>query len=86
MVATLSIMTPCFNEGENVDKLFQEICSIKEQLPDELQLELVYVDDGSSDDTYERILALSKQSPSVRYVRFRAILVKKRRCLRGWKR
>ena len=69
-MTTLSIVTPCFNEGENIERFFQEICSIKEQLPEELQLELVYVDDGSSDDTYERIYALSKKATYVKYVRF----------------
>jgi glycosyltransferase involved in cell wall biosynthesis len=44
-----SIIIPAFNEGENLRLLLDEI---KTKLEDKLQIEIIVVDDGSSDGTY----------------------------------
>ncbi|MCR4784644.1 MAG: glycosyltransferase family 2 protein [bacterium] len=66
----LSIVTPCYNEGININSFFGEICSIRDKLPEQTDLELIYVDDGSRDDTFARILELAKAHDYVKYVRF----------------
>lgn len=46
----LSVVVPCFNEEENIQKIYMEIKSVLENLKD-LKWELVFVDDGSTDNT-----------------------------------
>lgn len=51
----LSIIVPCYNEKENVPKLRQEFCPIVAELSDYYQLEVVFVDDGSTDGTLQAL-------------------------------
>ncbi len=56
----LSVVVPVLNEADNVDSLVREI---GEALDAALSYEIVYVDDGSSDGTLERLRALQQQLP-----------------------
>ncbi len=47
----LSIVVPIYNEGENVEKLHAEIFSAIKK--NNLKAEIIFVDDGSSDNTVE---------------------------------
>lgn len=49
----VSIVIPCFNESEAIDSLFEALTGFADTL--ETPLEVVLVDDGSSDDTWARI-------------------------------
>lgn len=51
--AELTIVVPCFNEAENVEKFKQEVSRVI--APTGIKLELVFVDDGSKDDTMTEI-------------------------------
>lgn len=62
----LSIVVPCFNEEESVPIFFNEIQKVLE----EHNFEILYINDGSSDNTLENIKALSKENPSVKYISF----------------
>lgn len=62
----LSVVIPCFNEVENVEPSYREITN---EL-DGYSLELFYVDDGSVDGTLDKIRALAREDPRVRYVSF----------------
>ena len=54
----LSIVIPVYNESENIQALTVEIV---QALPsDKFQYEIIFVDDGSSDETPERLSALKK--------------------------
>ena len=66
----VSVIVPCFNEEETIDLFYKTITSFwKESLSDH-ELELVLVDDGSKDSTYEKMISLAKADPSVRYGSF----------------
>ncbi len=52
----LSIVVPLFNEEGNVEQLHEEIVEILEE--NNLQAEIIFVDDGSSDSTLEKIKKL----------------------------
>lgn len=54
----LSIVVPFFNEGPGVEAFDAALQPILSALPD-YQVEIVCVDDGSTDDTLERLLALA---------------------------
>ncbi|HIW21551.1 MAG TPA: glycosyltransferase family 2 protein [Candidatus Dorea intestinavium] len=45
----ISVVIPVFNEEENINILYCQICKYLDQLP--YSYELIFIDDGSSDDT-----------------------------------
>ena len=66
MVLTLSIVVPCFNEEESVSIFCSEIESILK----DYNYEIIYVDDGSSDNTLENIKKLANENLNVKYISF----------------
>ena len=64
----LSVVVPVKDEEENIASLIKEICSVLDGL---LEYEIVYVDDGSSDKTWERLVALRAKLSQLRIVRHR---------------
>jgi len=64
----LAVVVPVRDEEENIAPLIEEICSVLEGL---LEYEIVYVDDGSSDKTWERLIALSEKLSQLKIVRHR---------------
>ena len=64
----LSVVVPVNNEEENIDSLVGEICAAVDGI---CEYEIVYVDDGSSDKTLERLLALSHKLSQLRVIRHR---------------
>jgi dolichol-phosphate mannosyltransferase len=63
----LSIVVPFYNEADNVEPLHREVDAVVADLPG--GVEFVYVDDGSVDDTRERLLGLAKRDPRIRVLR-----------------
>lgn len=49
----ISIVIPCFNESEGIPHLVSRLKNLEERLTD--THELIFIDDGSSDSTYERL-------------------------------
>ena len=62
----LSVVVPMHDEADNVDPLAREIHAA---LGDTVEYEIVFVDDGSTDATAERLAALVEQDARVRVVR-----------------
>ncbi len=62
----LSIVVPCFNEEESLG-LFQS--EIQKTLSNQ-DYEIIYVNDGSSDNTLEKIKDLAKTASNVKYLSF----------------
>ncbi len=59
----MTIIAPAHNEAENVDQLIREIGEARATLaaaPHGLQVDAIIVNDGSTDDTEARLLALAK--------------------------
>lgn len=67
----LSVVVPCYNEEENIrdfyDELFRNDSFFKEK---ELEVELVYIDDGSKDKTIEEVRKLREQDERVHLLSF----------------
>ena len=73
----ISIIVPCFNEVENVAKLYDELLPVVEDLvmqggknaTEEIHLaEIIFVDDGSRDGTYARLReAFSNNKSGIKY-------------------
>jgi glycosyltransferase involved in cell wall biosynthesis len=69
MTIHLSIVVPLFNEEESVAELVARIVSTAESFP--FAYELILVDDGSTDRTWEKIEGLKESTPQLRGVKFR---------------
>lgn len=64
----LSVVIPAFNEQENVEPMVARLVAA---LANEVDgLEIVFVDDGSRDETWTRIGRAASEDPRVRGVRF----------------
>lgn len=50
----LSIIVPCKNEGGNITKLHEKICSVLKNI----KFETIYIDDGSNDETLNKLTEL----------------------------
>jgi glycosyltransferase involved in cell wall biosynthesis len=55
---TISIVTACFNEEENVDELHRRICAEMEKYP-QYDYEHIYIDNASTDRTVDKVKALA---------------------------
>lgn len=62
----LSVIIPARNEAENLPDLVREI---RDAVAQRLSVEIVCVDDGSEDDTVERLRSLRNDVPGLRIVR-----------------
>ncbi len=63
----LSFVIPVFNEEETIHTLYDEIMRNTE----DHEKEFIFVDDGSTDSSYEKMQALAKEDPRVIVIRFR---------------
>lgn len=63
----LTVLVPCFNEGAQVEAAHRELV---EALKEVGELEILFVDDGSTDDSLDRLRRLAETDPRVRYLSF----------------
>ena len=79
-MSLLSVIVPCYNEEESVALFYRELTKndpfFKEK---EIELELLYIDDGSKDGTVREVKKLIEQDPRVH------ISEKKPPCSPDWK-
>jgi glycosyltransferase involved in cell wall biosynthesis len=61
----LSVVVPCYNESEVIGIFYRAIRPVLESLAD-LDHEIVFVDDGSTDDTLAQLNSIAQGDPSVR--------------------
>lgn len=67
----LSIVVPCYNEEENVPYFYEEL--MKQEAffhGKDIELEIIYVDDGSKDRTVEEVRKLHEKDERVHLVSF----------------
>lgn len=71
-----SIVIPVFNEDKSLSELSKRISAVfKEQYPGK-SYEIIFIDDGSTDDSRRMLLRLHKENPYIRYIFFRKNLGK----------
>lgn len=70
----LSVIVPCYNEEENVPIFYEEMMKNSDFLEREgLDLEIIYIDDGSKDATAAEVKKLHEKDGRVHLVSFREI-------------
>ena len=65
----ISIIVPCHNEEEMVPIFHKEIAAVSDQLPD-ATIELIFVNDGSKDDTLAKVKQVAALDERVHYLSF----------------
>lgn len=64
----ISIVTPVYNEEDNVVYFHDEVTKVMKKLG--MDYEILYINDGSSDSTEEKLEALAEGDPHVRAISF----------------
>lgn len=64
----ISVIIPCYNEAGNINVLYQKIMEQINKL--DVGYELIFIDDGSIDETFNIIKFLHKENPNVKSVSF----------------
>ncbi len=65
----LSLVIPVYNEEESLAQLHREICEVADA--QQYDLEIIFIDDGSKDRSWEIIEQLAKQDSRIRGIQFR---------------
>lgn len=66
----LSIVVPVYFNAGSLPALFEEMARVEEQLAErQVELELIFVDDGSKDESLSRLLEFKKQREATRVVK-----------------
>jgi glycosyltransferase involved in cell wall biosynthesis len=65
----ISVVVPMRNESPNVERLYREVTASLSQFG--RTYEIVAIDDGSRDDTFELLARIQAKDPRVRVIRFR---------------
>lgn len=65
----ISIIVPCYNEEESIGYFYKEIKQIEEEL-ENAKLELIFIDDGSKDNTYKKLCELHEVDKQVKCISF----------------
>ena len=64
-----SIIVPLYNESNNIQNLHDEIIAITDTLKENRSFELIYIDDGSSDDTFDIIKKFEKKKINIKILK-----------------
>ncbi len=65
----LSIVIPTYNEGDNIEKLYSELVATLAKL--KKSFEIIFVDDGSRDKTFEKLEKIVKKNSAVKVIKFK---------------
>ena len=66
----ISISIPVRNEGDNIDALYQRLVALGDRMKDRCDLEFVFSDNHSNDNTWGMLSELSRKDDRVRAIRF----------------
>ncbi len=67
---TLALIVPCFNEADVLGMFYTETVKVLDGIKDEYSSELVFVDDGSRDDTLKIVKEFAATDHRVKFISF----------------
>ena len=65
----ISVIVPCYNEEEMIPIFYKEISKVIKKMK-EVEFELLFVNDGSTDDSFKEMKQLSLDDKKVKYLSF----------------
>jgi len=63
----ISIVTPCFNEEENIEELYKQVKAVTNQLP-HYRFEHIFIDNSSTDNTVNLLKQIASTDSSVKII------------------
>jgi len=63
----ISVIIPAYNEAENINLIAKRV---SEQLAEMGAYEIIFIDDGSTDETLENVKKLAKDGSNIKYISF----------------
>ena len=66
----IDIIVPCYNESENIIPLYEAIKGVFSEKLAEYSYSLIYVNDGSTDNSLQVLKKLSSEDENVKYISF----------------
>jgi glycosyltransferase involved in cell wall biosynthesis len=66
---SISIVIPVFNEENNISPLYQELIEVLGKL--DLSYEMIFIDDGSTDNSYQKLADIHATNQLVKVIQFR---------------
>lgn len=63
----LSVISPCFNEEDNVEELYQRVSEVLSQFP-QYEFEYLFIDNASTDGTVNKLKALAAMDMRVKII------------------
>ena len=82
---TVTLIVPCYNEADVLPMLYKEVSRVIGGLSGLYDFTLLFVDDGSKDDTLPIIKAIAERNPAVKYISFSRNFGKEAAMLAGMK-
>ncbi len=64
---SITVIGPCYNEEQNIDEFISRITKVLEKI--KLNYLILLVDDGSKDNTWQKILYYSKQNDKIKGIK-----------------
>lgn len=64
----ISLVLPAYREAENIALIYDEICRHIEPLKAKYDFEIIFVNDGSPDNTWDEIVKLCEKDQQVKGV------------------
>ena len=65
----ISIITPFFNEEESIEKFLEKLKKVTLTLENYI-FEYIFIDDGSTDRTLNKLISITKDEPNIRIIEF----------------
>lgn len=70
-MSLLSVVVPCFNEEESIDDFYLELMKNQTYFQEkEVDMEILFIDDGSKDNTIGKIKELKQKDDRIRMISF----------------
>lgn len=66
----ISIIVPAYNEEKNIRPIYEKLGEVFNLLKDKYSFEILFINDGSRDNTLGEIKRLAQESPQVKYIDF----------------
>lgn len=66
----ISLIIPCYNEQEALPYFYEEVTQIMHGLNNNYKYELIFIDDGSKDNTRSILKAFAEKDAAVKYISF----------------
>lgn len=70
MKQKISLIVPCYNEGEGIEKFYSETMKTINKIRENYEYEMIFIDDGSKDNTLEKLKELKSKDENIRIISF----------------